>query len=64
MEKLLEKYLINYSDWGDIYIGDYYIDGAICSVTFYTDPSRYYKETTNINVWDMLMFLNSKNKQL
>jgi hypothetical protein len=58
MENLLERYLKSYHNWGNIYIDNYNIDGATCSVTFYTDESRYYKETTNINIWDMLVFLN------
>lgn len=58
MEKLLEQYLKSYHNWENIYIGNYSVDGAICTVTFYTDESRYYKETTNINIWDILVFLN------
>jgi hypothetical protein len=58
MENLLERYLKKLHNWQNIYIGHYDVDGAICSVTFYTDESRYYKETTNINIWDMLVYLN------
>ena len=58
MEKLLERYLKSYHNWENIYIGNYNVDGAICTVIFYTDESRYYKQTTNINIWDMLVFLN------
>lgn len=58
MENLLERYLKNYQNWENIYIGNYNVDGAICTVTFYTDESRHYRETININIWDMLLFLN------
>ena len=58
MEKLLERYLRSCRYWENIYIGNYNIDGAICTVTFYTDESRHYKETTNINIWDIVVFLN------
>ena len=60
MKELLEKYLINYLNYGDIIIDNYLINGSMLSVTYYTDDSRHYKETTNINVWDMLIFLNTK----
>lgn len=58
MKRLIEQYLRDYSD---IYIDHYNIDGAVCSVTFYTDESQHYRETTNINIWDMLLFLTDKH---
>lgn len=58
MEKLLEKYLKSYSSWDNIFINHWNIDGAICTVNYYTDESRHYKEIINVNIWDMLIFLN------
>lgn len=56
MESLLKRYLKNYSYWEYIDIDYYNVDGAVCTVAFYTDESKYYKETLNINIWDMLVF--------
>ena len=58
MENLLKKYIQKQADWEDIYIGYYNVDGATCEVTYYTDYDRNYKETMNINIWDMMVFLN------
>ena len=46
MEFLLEQYLSYY----------YNIDGAICNVTYYTDESKDYKQTTSINIWQVVAF--------
>lgn len=58
MEKLLEIYLKSVENWEYINIRNWNVDGATCFVEYYTDESKYYKETKNINVWDMLVFLN------
>jgi len=59
MEELLKKYLQKKFDWEYIDIGRYDIEGAICTVNYYTDDSYHYKEQTNINIWEMLVFLNA-----
>lgn len=58
MKEILTKYLQSEDNWETIIVDYWNIDGANCEVIYYTDKSRYYKETKNINVWDMLMFLN------
>lgn len=60
MEEILLKYLKKRKHWDEIIIAGFQIDGAICSVDFHTDPSRQYRETENINIWEMLIFLNEK----
>lgn len=62
MEKIFEQYLKNEYNLDYIKIINYDIDGANCSVNFYTDQSHHYKETNNINIWDMFIFLNKQNK--
>ena len=58
MEDLLKKYLQKENNWDYIYITYWNVDGASCEVTYYTDESKYYKEKSNINIWDMMIFLN------
>ena len=58
MEDILKKYIQKYHNWEYIYIDYYNVDGANCEVKFYTDESKYYSEKININIWDMLIFLN------
>ena len=58
MEDILKRYIQKYHNWEYIYIGYYNVDGANCEVKFYTDESKYYSEKININIWDMLIFLN------
>lgn len=58
MQKLLERYLKSIENSEYINIRNWNVDGATCFVEYYTDESNYYKETKNINVWDMLVFLN------
>ena len=58
MEEILKKYIQKINNWKDIYIDYHNIDGANCEVIFYTDVSRQYKENININIWDMMIFLN------
>jgi hypothetical protein len=55
---LLKKYLQKENNWNYIYITYWEVDGANCEVTYYTDESRHYKEHSNINIWDMMIFLN------
>jgi len=58
IEKLLKKYLKKTHPWADIYIDSFNVDGANCEVKFYTDESKYEQEQTNVNIWDMLVFLH------
>ena len=58
MEDLLKKYLQKENNWDYIYITYWNVDGANCVVTYYTDESKHYKEQSNINIWDMMIFLN------
>lgn len=59
MIEILKKYLEHLHDLETIDIDHYNIDGANCEVTFYTDISAYHIEHANINVWDMVKFLNT-----
>ena len=61
MEDLLKNFIIQVYKYPHVDIDHYIIDGANCTVNFYTDDGRYYRETVNINVWEMIGFLNSKN---
>ena len=58
MEDLLKKYLQKENNWDYIYITYWNVDDANCEVTYYTDESKHYKEQSNINIWDMMIFLN------
>ena len=58
MEELLTKYLKSTENWDYIMVNYYNIDGANCEVVYYTDESHYYTEKKNINVWNILIFLN------
>jgi UDP-glucose 4-epimerase len=58
MEKLLERYIKSIEKWKYVCISYFDVDGANCFVEYYTDEFKIYKETKNINVWDMLVFLN------
>jgi hypothetical protein len=58
MKKLLENYIKSIDSWDCILVDYYNIDGANCEVIYYTDESKYYKETRNINIWEMLIYLN------
>ena len=57
MEKLLEKYLKK--RFGHNYVKIHYFEpnGGNCSTEYYSEESHYYKETININVWDVIAFL-------
>jgi hypothetical protein len=59
MEKLLKQYLMHYHNYEHIFIDYYNIDGATCEVIYATDDDGSYKKKININVWDMLIFLNT-----
>lgn len=61
MEDLLKKYIISVLEWEYVDIQIYNIDGSTCSVNFYTDEYNTHKEYININIWEMLEFLNTKN---
>ena len=63
MEELLKKYLESIYDYGIIKIRYYNIEGSNCSVSFWTDNDKMYKERMNINIWDMLIFLNNNNNE-
>jgi UDP-glucose 4-epimerase len=56
--EILKKYIRKHHDWEYIDFDYFNIDGANCEVKFYTDESHCYIETININIWDMVMFLN------
>ncbi len=58
MEQLLERYLLNYTRWENLFVDYYRIDGAICTVYYRYDKSDPYKATLNINIWDMIEYLN------
>jgi hypothetical protein len=59
MKEILVKYIKKFYKI-DVVIIDYYsISGCDCLVSFFTDEGRNYKEIMKINVWDMLVFLNS-----
>ena len=60
MKKILKEFLKKKYNWEYIEIDNYDVDGAICSVKFYTDITRTESEKENINIWDMLVFLNEK----
>tara|TARA_R110000782_G_scaffold269509_1_gene367758 strand:+ start:116 stop:301 length:186 start_codon:yes stop_codon:yes gene_type:complete len=59
MKKLLEKYLKEEYDVDYISINHWSVDGAVCEVVYFTDEAEFYREQKNINVWDMLIFLNN-----
>jgi hypothetical protein len=56
MEELLRKYLLKKLDWENITISNYDVDGANCCVKYIVDGC---KETLNINIWDIVVFLNN-----
>lgn len=59
MESLLKKFLLYKNDHlTKIYIDYYNIDGANCEVKFSPDDSGYYTEKININIWEIVEFLN------
>lgn len=58
METLLERYLKELNNSTTIDIMTWYVDGAICFVSYYEGESDY-KNSTGINIWDMLCFLNA-----
>ena len=59
MKDLITQYL-KHTEISEIIIVDYYnIDGANCSVAFYTDEACNNKDYTNINVWDFINFLHT-----
>ena len=63
MDKLLLKYLNYYYNDNDNYnlsIKTYNIEGSICFITFYTDIDQYYFENVTINIWDMILFLETQ----
>jgi len=59
MKQLLEKYLRIYFENEEIHIIYYNVEGATCETEFYLDKSEYYRDTKDINIWDMLVFLNT-----
>lgn len=56
MEELLEPYLKSTYNWEYVKVDYYNVDGANCEVVFYTDVEEYYKETRNVNIWDLTAF--------
>ena len=61
MRDLLKNFIVQVYKYPHVDIDYYNIDGANCTVNFYTDDERYYHEIVTINVWEMIGFLNSKN---
>ena len=57
MEELLLNYLRKEMGWDNIKITRYNVDGAICTVKCEIGGDY---EIININIWDMMVFLNSK----
>ena len=57
MEELLLNYLRKEMGWDNIQITRYHVDGAICTVKCEIGGDY---EIININIWDMMVFLNSK----
>jgi len=56
MEELLKKYITKYLNaWEDVEIISYNVEGVTCSVDYETYGC---KENLNINIWDMVVFLN------
>jgi len=58
MYDILKRYIQKYYNLEYIIIDGYIVDGANCEVKFYTDGGKYYHKQININIWDMLVFLN------
>lgn len=59
MKELLTQYLKHYYNY-DIVVIDYFnVCGADCNVLFYNNNDEMYRERTVINIWDMLVFLNT-----
>lgn len=59
MKNTLTKYIQQTDNWENIIVDYWNIDGSNCEVSYYTDSSGHYKETKNINIWDMVIFLNT-----
>ena len=59
MESILERYLRSYYKIDTITVDYYIVDGATCEVRFYIDECADNRVGMNINVWEMLAFLNS-----
>jgi hypothetical protein len=62
MKDLLQKFIVQVYEYPYVDIDYYIIDGVNCSVNFYTDDDRNYREKVTINVWEMVAFLNTDNK--
>ena len=61
MEKLLLKYIIDFTGIETIVLGNYYIDNIYCHVIYYNGENAKYmnlKEEISINIWYMLAFVN------
>lgn len=43
-------------------VDSYYVSGSECVVKFYTDDAKYYKVSKSINIWNMLIFLESQKQ--
>jgi len=55
--EILKKYIMNQYNWEYIDIDYFNINGANCEIKFYIDKNHHHSETTNINIWGMMMFL-------
>lgn len=57
-KEILEEYIKNNFSLVYVCVNDFDIDGANCAVEYYDDENHDYKENTNINIWDMVLFLH------
>lgn len=61
MKELLKRYLSKqYNWWDEVHILSFNVDGAVCSVDITHDLEHSNVEHENINIWDMILFLNSE----
>jgi len=58
MEEILIKYLKKALNLEYVKIWNFNVNGSNCYVEFHTDEHNNYKEQKNINIWDMVVFLN------
>lgn len=56
MKKILAQALKRYYGWKSVYIKDYVIDGAVCTVVLWVDASQQHEISIKFNIWDMLEF--------
>lgn len=57
MDELILEFLKAKYNNADIIIKNYFIDGSICNVKYYTDISQQRVGDENINVWNIVRFI-------